>query len=167
MKLQNNIILIGMPGSGKTTTGKLLAQKLGFDFLDMDDVIEKSEGMKISEIFKLEGEEYFRNLETSLLESLLEKENLILSTGGGVILFNNNYELLKKIGKIVYLKILPDKIYERIKEDKTRPLLLDVDLKKKLNELFKKREEYYKRADFEIGADCEPEKIADRIISNL
>ena len=96
MKLQNNIILIGMPGSGKTTTGKLLAQKLGFDFLDMDDVIEKNEGKKISEIFKLKGEEYFRNLETSLLESLLEKENLILSTGGGVILFNNNYELLKK-----------------------------------------------------------------------
>jgi len=120
----NSIILTGFMGSGKSTVGKALSEKTGFTFIDMDDEIVKREGRSINDIFKDDGEEYFRNLETSLLkEYAASDEKIILSTGGGVILREENVMLLKKIGKIFFLQADTDELIRRLSGDTTRPLL--------------------------------------------
>ena len=111
-------------GSGKSTVGKALSEKAGFTFVDMDDEIVKREGRSINDIFKDDGEEYFRNLETSLLkEYAASDDKIILSTGGGVILREENVMLLKKIGKIFFLQADTEELIRRLSGDTTRPLL--------------------------------------------
>ena len=166
-QIKTNIILTGMPYSGKTTAGKLLASKLNFDFIDLDILIEEKEGMKISEIFKIKGEAYFRELETSILKHMNEKIPFVLSTGGGTVQKNENYDLLKQLGKIFYLEIEPEILYERIKDDKTRPLLQNNNPKKTLFELYKKRKESYEKADYKINAKKTPDEIINDIIKKL
>lgn len=155
-----------MPFSGKTTIGKLLAQKLDFKFVDLDFLIEQNEGMKISEIFKNKGEEYFRYLETKTLEEFNESEHFILSTGGGTIQKEENLQILKTLGSIFYLKINPNELFERIKDDKTRPLLQNDNPKLVLLNLYNKRKQNYERADFIIDAIKTPDEITNEIIKN-
>lgn len=145
--MNNNIILIGFMGCGKTTMGIRLSYKLRRQFLDTDKLIEKREGRSISEIFEAEGEEYFRRLETKILEELTEScSHQIISVGGGTPLREENRKLLRKLGKVIYLKVSPETVYQRLRGDRTRPLLQGDAPMKKIQELLEKRESLYEEA---------------------
>lgn len=117
-----NIALIGMMGAGKTTVGKALAKELGFLFVDTDEEIVRAHG-EIAQIFSLKGEEYFRGLESELVKTLAKKDGLVISTGGGLPLLEENRRLLKMNGFIVYLRASAETIEKRLRTDCTRPLL--------------------------------------------
>ena len=140
----NNIILTGFMGSGKTTAGIRLSYRLRLPLLDTDKWIEKEEGRTIFEIFALQGEETFRKMETSALRTLLELEGeQIISTGGGLPMREENRELLKKLGTVVFLRIKPETVYERLKGDNTRPLLKKADPMKEIRRLLELRNPVY------------------------
>ena len=146
-ELKNNIILIGFMGSGKSTLGKRLAEVLNYKFIDTDLEIEKKEGRTISQIFKEEGEVYFRDLETVIIREFLEEEKgKVISVGGGLPLRQENREILQMLGTVIYLKTTSETIYERLKEDTSRPLLQTEDPKKRIKELMEEREEKYREA---------------------
>src|SRR3990167_4969688 len=113
-----NIILIGFMGTGKSEVGKKLAAELGINYLDTDELIEKTEKQRISEIFKPKGEEYFRDLETKVLKTLQDYDNFVISAGGGIILREENVKSLKNIGPLILLWAEPEVIHERIKGEK-------------------------------------------------
>ena len=164
-EINNSIILTGMPGSGKSTIAKGLSIKTGLDLIDLDLLIEENENKKITEIFKNFGEQYFRNLETNYIKSLINKNNFILSTGGGTVIKEENIVLLKSIGKVFYLDVTPDIIYERIKGDRTRPLLNTKDPKAALFDLLLKRDENYKKADYTVNAAQNVDDTANEILN--
>lgn len=164
MKAVNNIVLIGMPGAGKTTVGKYLAKTLNFEFIDLDILISENEKMAITDIFKNKGEEYFRILETDFLKKLVSKKNIVLSTGGGTPKKDENIDILKNIGISFYLEIEPNKIFDRIKEDKNRPLLKNDSPFEVLEKLYNERKQNYKKADYIINADRKIEDITSEII---
>lgn len=162
-----NIVLIGMPGCGKSTIGQELAKKTGLKFFDIDSLIEEKENMKITEIFNLKGEAFFRKLETGAIKNIEEK-SAIISTGGGVVETPLNTDILKKTGRIFYLNISPDKIYDRIKNDTKRPLLQTKDPKAALFELYSKRHlKYESAADFIINADRTLTEVTDEIYEKI
>lgn len=152
---RNNIVLTGFMGSGKTTAGRYIEKEYGYTFLDTDEYIEKKEGCTISEIFKKKGEKYFRSLETEILTELSEiLDNTVLSTGGGMPLREENAVLLENIGKVFFLDVEADTVYERLKGDKSRPLLLNYDSPERIKALLKERATSYKQgADYIIKAD--------------
>jgi shikimate kinase len=141
----NNIILVGYMGSGKTTVGKSLARLMDFKFVDTDEMIVEKENRTINEIFATDGETAFRDIETSLLKQLLhdDRKKLVISTGGGMPLRNENRELLKTLGEVVYLKASSETIYDRIKGDTTRPLLQCDDPKLKISKMLMDRGPIY------------------------
>ena len=146
-ELKNNIILIGFMGSGKSTLGKRLAEVLKYEFVDTDIEIETKEGKSITCIFKEDGEEYFRNLETAVIREYLNREKgKVISVGGGLPLRQENREILKKLGMVIYLKTTPETVYERLKEDTSRPLLQTEDPRKRIEEMMEQREEKYRDA---------------------
>lgn len=161
----NSIILTGLPGSGKSTVGKFLSDKTGFGFIDLDSLIEETEGLKITEIFAKFGEKYFRTLETDMIKTLKSKNSFILSTGGGTFQNEDNILLLKNLGTVFYLNVSPDIIYERIKGDKTRPLLNTKDPKAALFDLLLKRDENYKKADYTVNAAQNVDDTANEILN--
>ena len=118
----NNIILCGFMGSGKTTLGKAVAQRLGMEFIDTDFEIVKRENRTIADIFKAEGEAYFRALETALIKELSKKENLVIALGGGLAANRDNHKYLKEAGKVILLECGTDETLKRILGDKSRPL---------------------------------------------
>ena len=144
MKNIENIVLVGLMGSGKTTIGKQLSKKLNKLFIDTDLLIKQKTGVDITTIFELEGEDGFRLRETNLLHELLLEHDKVIATGGGIVLLEANRKLLKKIGKIIYLKADPNDLAIRLRQDKSRPLIQNVDLLKKLNTLFEERDSLYK-----------------------
>lgn len=148
LKCKKNIVLIGMTGCGKTTIGLALSYRLKMPFVDMDAVIEHNENRNISEIFKTEGEPYFRALETSVAKKLSRYYGTIISTGGGVILNPENMKYLKKHAVVVYINRSVDNIIENINTEK-RPLLKNG--KERLYEMFEKRHPLYsKYANIEV-----------------
>lgn len=153
--MSKNIILIGMRGAGKTTVANILANKLNIKTIDMDSEIAKQNKMSIKEIIEKYGIECFRNLETEYLKSFPQSEEVILSTGGGVILKEENRDLLKKIGKIFYLYTLPKTSHKRIGDDKKRPILTKVsNMLADLENLFSQRKEIYESvADYIIDTE--------------
>ncbi|SCH10408.1 MULTISPECIES: shikimate kinase [unclassified Romboutsia] len=142
------LILIGLMGSGKTTIGKELSIKLGYKFIDMDDEIEKSEGMTIVEIFEKYGEKKFRDLETDLLKKIILQDDVIISTGGGIIKEKINRELLKEQENVIFLDGNITTLINHLSfECEKRPLLKNTDdLYKKIEELLKERYEKYKES---------------------
>ncbi len=120
---RKNIFLIGFMGAGKSTVARKLQSEYGMRLIEMDEQIEAQEKMPISEIFAERGEEYFRRLETELLESLNREENTVVSCGGGVPMRERNVEAMRKSGRIVYLSASPETIYERVRHAHNRPLL--------------------------------------------
>ena len=132
------LYLIGMPGCGKSTLGKKLSKKLNYEFIDMDNYIEQKACMFIDEIFDSYGEEYFRALETNTLNEFKELDNVIISTGGGIIKNKNNKELMD--GKCIYLYVEPAELEKRLDKSNTvRPLLKE----KTVYELYAERKDLY------------------------
>ena len=123
MKKYKNIYLIGLMGSGKTTLGKILSKKLDKQFYDSDHVIEEKLGVDVPMIFEYEGEAGFREREKDSLKELVSKKNIVLATGGGIILSQSNRDLLSENGIVIYLKSNQKDLIKRMKNDKTRPLL--------------------------------------------
>ena len=142
-----NVVLIGFMGSGKTTFGKALAQKLNMSFLDTDAYIEEQAGKPIAKIFEEDGEEYFRRLETEVLIRLRDTvSNTVFSTGGGMPLRNQNARLLKEIGRVYYLTAANQVIYDRVKDDSNRPLLQCENPYERICMLMKERAPLYEKA---------------------
>jgi shikimate kinase len=161
----NNIYLVGLMGSGKTTVGKLASKKLSKSFVDSDHVIEESTGVRVPLIFEYEGEEGFRRRETKALEELVKKKDIILATGGGIILKKSNQKLLVDNGLVIYLKADNDLLESRLRNDRTRPLLQGVDIKKKLKDLLEVRDPIYESiADYVINTK---NKRATDIVSEI
>lgn len=155
MRLDRNLVLIGFMGSGKTSIGLKLSYKLRMTVEDTDKLIERREGKSISEIFAGQGEEYFRQKETVLLSELAEQKfQRIYSVGGGTPVREKNRELLKRLGMVVYLRARPETIYERLKNDTTRPLLQCENPLARIRELLESRKEAYEDcADVIIDVD--------------
>lgn len=147
-KLHKNIVLTGLSGSGKTTIGKLLVKEFNnFKFVDTDEIIEKQENRTINEIFSTNGEDFFRELETKTVKQISNQNNLIISTGGGIILKEINTLLLKENGIIFYLKVSPENLAERLKNKTDRPLLNNTDMTEKLTSMLRIRTKFYEQAD--------------------
>lgn len=161
-----NIVLVGMMGSGKSSVAKLLAQKLGFKIIDLDILFEQQQGMKISDYFSFYSEEKFREIETQLLKENIFKEDVIISTGGGVVLKKENQELLFNSEIFsVFLKANRDEIYDRIKNDNSRPLLKVENVKGRISEILQSREKFYSLAKFQIDTNQkEIIKVVDEIV---
>ena len=140
-----NIVLIGPMGSGKTTVGRRLARELNQDFFDTDHEIIEKTGVSIDHIFDVEGEEGFRERESKILENLCQMSNIILSTGGGIVILPKNREILKKSGLVVYLVSSVEQLLRRTAKSKTRPLLENsTNRKKTITELLEARDVYYR-----------------------
>ncbi|MBK7352929.1 MAG: shikimate kinase [Nitrosomonas sp.] len=142
--IKKNIFLIGMMGAGKTTIGKSLANYLNKIFVDSDHEIQLRTGVKIPLIFEIEGEAGFRKRETEALRDLVKLENIILATGGGVILNEENRRLLKQNGIVIYLCASVDELLRRTRTDKNRPLLQTEDQHARLTELLEHRDFLYR-----------------------
>lgn len=160
-----NISLIGMMGSGKTCIGELLAKLLNMSFVDTDEQIIKSEKTSINQIFAQKGETYFREIETATLKNVLNYNNQIISTGGGIIKSDENLSLLKEKSVVFYLKASPDILFERIKNNKERPLLNVENMKDKIKTILQERISQYEKAQYIIVTDDKsPIEIANEII---
>jgi len=155
MKQGRNLVLTGFMGSGKTSVGLKLSYRMRMMVEDTDKLIERREGRSISEIFAAQGEEYFRQLETALLAELAEQKfSRIYSVGGGTPVREENRKLLRKLGKVIYLRIRPETVYDRLKEDTTRPLLQCEDPLERIRELMESRKDAYEAcADVIIDVD--------------
>ena len=140
-----NIVLVGPMGSGKTTVGRRLAYVLNLDFFDTDHEIISKTGVTIDHIFDIEGEEGFRKRESKILENLCQMSNIILATGGGIVILPKNREILKNAGMVVYLFSTVDQLLRRTAKSKTRPLLENsTDRRKTITELVEARDVYYR-----------------------
>jgi shikimate kinase len=156
-----NLILIGPMGAGKTTVGKQLAKQFGMDFVDSDHEIEERTGVSITTIFDIEGEEGFRKRETRMLKDLCERENIVMATGGGAILSEENRKMLRRAGTVIYLNASLDAQVNRTRNRKSRPLLTEDDPREQLRELMTVREPLYRQE-----ADVIVES-GDRSVSNV
>jgi len=144
MQHAGNIYLVGMMGAGKTTVGRMLARRLKLRFVDSDHEIETRCGVKIPVIFEIEGEAGFRSREAQVLAELTALEGTILATGGGVVLSQENRRLLAARGTVVYLRATPEHLYERVRQDRNRPLLATGDPLARLRSLYAERDPLYR-----------------------
>lgn len=138
------LILIGLPGSGKTTVGRQLARRLGLAFQDSDHVIEQRLGCSIRDYFAREGEAAFRDLEESVIRELSQGADGVLATGGGVVLRPANRERLRQAGHVVYLRSTPEEVFRRLRHDRNRPLLQVTDPLATVRGLFEQRDPLYR-----------------------
>ncbi|MCR5439665.1 MAG: shikimate kinase [Selenomonas sp.] len=166
-----NVILIGFMGTGKTSTGKMLASKLGCAFIDMDQKIEEEAGRRIPEIFAQQGEEHFRQLERELVERLSARRNAVISTGGGTVKNPANVAAFKKSGIIICLSASVDAVLERTKRHGTRPVLDQADRgdrRKAVESLMEERKNLYQQADFTIDtSELSPLQVVEAIVRYL
>lgn len=161
-----NVILIGMSLSGKSTLGFRLAERIGYKFLDTDKIISKNEKMTVKDIFKIKGEEYFRNLESDFIDKIPENQSLLISTGGGMPIYNNNLYKLKKKGKVVFLNVPMELLLLRAKHIKDRPLLKG-NYKEKMQELYNQRESIYNKADIIVNLEENIDENLNKLINKL
>ncbi|WP_029462680.1 shikimate kinase [Serpentinimonas barnesii] len=138
------IILIGLPGSGKSTVGRLLARRLQLPFVDSDSAIEQRLGCSIREFFEREGEARFRDEEQALIDELTQAAPCVLSTGGGAVLRPANRQCLRERGRVFYLRSSPEEVFRRVQHDRSRPLLQVADPLQKLRELYAQRDPLYR-----------------------
>ena len=163
-----NIVLVGFMGCGKTTIGRKLAVRLGYHYIDTDYQIEKEEGIRIKEIFATKGEPYFRSLETNLLRRLLGVCNTVVATGGGILLTPGNFELVRQIGRIVYLRADLDDIYERIQRNNKRPVVELGNLYETIKIMLAERQTHYEKADYTIDTcNMKMWHVVSQIIRNI
>lgn len=162
-----NIVLIGFMGSGKTSIGRLVAQRLGFQFVDTDAVIVERAGMQVAEIFERHGEAWFREMETTTLRSLGILNRAVISTGGGIVVREENHALLRTLGFAIWLTASEEVIFERVSRNKKRPLLQTPNPRATLHELLEKRGALYATvAQFTIDSSrLSHEAAADMVIA--
>jgi shikimate kinase len=154
MKVPNNIFLVGPMGAGKSTVGRQLAKTLNMEFVDCDREIEDRTGVTIAVIFELEGEEGFRKRECAMIEQLTERDGIVLATGGGAVLDEENRSRLRTRGFVIYLNAPIELLLERTARDKQRPLLQTDDPRAKLTALAAEREPLYQQvADMVVKTD--------------
>lgn len=161
VKRNERIYLTGFMGSGKSTIGPILANTIGYRFLDVDRAIEKATGKSVKQIFHDHGEAHFRALERNLIAELSEQRHLVVSLGGGTMVDPGNFHTITRSGIVVYLKATPEQIFKRLQRKVDRPTLTDVsgdrlgeeELKLRIEELFRQRELFYLRADVVVPTD--------------
>lgn len=163
MGKKRNVMLIGFMGTGKSTVAKMLGSRWGFEVVEMDALIEEREGRSINEIFAEHGEAYFRDVETSLLKEAAEKEQVVVSCGGGIVLREENIRVMKEHGTVVLLSAEPGTVYGRVCGNTDRPLLKNHMSVEKIAEMMEsRREAYQKAADLTIVTDGKStEEICD------
>ncbi|MFH0763940.1 MAG: shikimate kinase [Candidatus Omnitrophota bacterium] len=160
-----NIVLVGFMGTGKTTIAIELSHRLGMKYVSIDDLIEKRERCTINEIFTKRGEDYFRNVESAVIRDAACMDNLVIDTGGGAVLRDENMAYMKSNGIIVCLTAGEDVIMERTKKYKYRPLLNVEDPKRKIRDLLAKRLPYYAKADYTIDTgEFTARQVIDKIV---
>ncbi len=161
------IYLIGFMGSGKSTFGKKLARKLGYDFYDMDKMIEQIEGVSVSELFSVKGEEHFRKLERDVLHSTYIHKNTVISCGGGTPCYFDNMDWMNDKGTTIYLNVPAERLYGRLKTRRhKRPLIAGLDdaqLKDYIFQKLSERETYYLKAQ----SVMDPEKMSAKMVADL
>ncbi|MBB6519798.1 shikimate kinase AroK [Pseudoteredinibacter isoporae] len=164
-----SIVLVGPMGVGKSTIGRLLATSLRRDFYDTDKLIEDRAGADISWIFDIEGEEGFRQRESNTLSELCQQDDLVIATGGGIIVREDNRKLLNKYGRVVYLTASISQLVRRTDKDKKRPLLQVDDPKQKIIELLESRDPLYREvADLIVETDGKtPKQVAESLAEQL
>lgn len=168
--MKDNIAIIGFMGSGKTTVGKILAARMGWNFFDLDRIIELSEDRTINDIFDDDGERHFRDVETKIiLKTISNNKDCIFACGGGTVLRKENMYAVKKKCRIVYLAVSAEAAAARLAGSAERPLVRDRDQKRKIPELMDKRRHYYEKyAEITIrNVSLAPEEAAERIIYKL
>ena len=152
----------GMPASGKSRLGKYISSSTNLIFLDLDNEIEKKLDTRVKDIFKINGENFFRKIETKTLKEIIEnKNNFILATGGGTPCFNENMSLINKSGISIFIDVKREILHERISRNDKRPLLngtLSLDMK--LSDLYKERINYYKKSKYHISKDIRNEVLS-------
>ncbi len=167
--MERNVILIGFMGAGKTTAGQLLAETIGFTFVDTDARIEAAAGKTIPEIFASVGEPGFRDLETAVLRDVLRSERQVISTGGGLILRPENREAIRAGGCCVWLAASPETVWERVRHETHRPLLHNADPEGAIRRMLAEREPIYRETAHLClnTAGREPESIVAEIAAHL
>lgn len=163
------LVLVGLPGAGKTTVGRQLARRLNIPFVDSDHAIEQRIGCAIREFFEREGEERFRDLESEMLDELSQNPRGVLSTGGGAVLRPINRERLHARGQVFYLRATPEELFRRLRHDRNRPLLQVADPQKRLRELYAVRDPLYRETAHYVVETPRPSVsgLVNRIISQL
>ena len=173
---KERIFLTGFMGSGKSTIGPILANTLGYDFMDIDHVIEEREGKTVRQIFQERGEEYFRGLERAIVGELVLRKHLVVSLGGGTMVDPTNFRAISNSGIVVYLKTSPEHIYRRMHRKQDRPILIDIrgerlsssELRARIQQLFTQRERFYAKADITVSTDDQRVGITvDQIVREL
>ena len=170
MKRANgNVIIVGLMGAGKTTIGRLLARRLRRRFVDSDREVELRCGVRIATIFEIEGEEGFRAREAQAIEQLTAEQGIVLATGGGAVLREDNRRRLSAAGTVVYLHAKPEDLFERVRHDKNRPLLNTADPLARLRELYAQRDPLYRSiADLVIDTGAQSmQALTHRLIQRL
>ncbi|MEW5822896.1 MAG: shikimate kinase AroK [Pseudomonadota bacterium] len=164
-----SLFLVGPMGAGKSTTGRLLARTLGYEFIDSDKIVEERTGASIPLIFEIEGEEGFRQREIQAIEELTRQPGIVLATGGGAILRPENRHILRERGVVIYLHAPVEQQLQRTAHDKNRPLLLTDDRRGRLTELMRIREPLYRELAH-ILVDTEhltPRRVVNQILRQL
>jgi shikimate kinase len=159
-----NVILTGFMGTGKSIVGKLLASRLNFTFCDLDAVIVAQEGKSINSIFSSMGECYFRTVESSVLQHVLQLSSQVVSTGGGAVIKKENRDLMKRSGRVINLIASPTTILRRLQDDDERPLLRDSKSLQQIQKLLMERESFYAEADIRIDTD---EKNVEDVVRDI
>lgn len=158
---KDRIYLTGFMGSGKSTIGPILANTIGYDFVDLDLVVEEHEGKSVAQIFREHGEPYFRTRERELIATLCMRPRTVISLGGGTLTDPENFQAIMNSGIVVYLKVSPDRLFNRLHRRNDRPMLTDPQgerlseaaLQERIALLYNAREPFYARADFTVLTD--------------
>ncbi len=163
------IFLVGMMGAGKTTVGRVLARRLSRRFIDSDEEIEARCGVRIPVIFEIEGEAGFRARERAVIGELSVQEGIVLATGGGAVLAEENRQVLSAHGTVIYLRANPADLYRRLKNDRNRPLLMTDDPLARLQELYIQRDPLYREvADIVVETGRQKvQLLANRLLDML
>lgn len=165
---QGRFFLIGMMGAGKSTVGRLLARRCGFEFIDCDRQLEARSGATIATIFELEGEDGFRRREAALIDELTQRSRTVLATGGGAILKEENRRHLRERGLVIYLRASAEEIMRRTQKDRARPLLQTSDRRARIVELLQAREPLYEEtAHVTVQSNAgNPNRLVAKLLEN-
>lgn len=163
--MKSLIVLAGMMGCGKSTAGELLSKKIGYEFIDIDKELEKSENMSVTNIFNEYGEKYFRKIEKLKIFEYVNRKNIVMALGGGAFEDEETRKILKQHGVVIYLKATPECIFQRIKSEIHRPLLRKNFSVDSIAFILKKRVNNYEKAHYTVDTCGKtPDEVVDKIM---